>query len=101
MEFFIGVEATLMTQIKEEESKILPPTPKTLARRLSLASFWDNEVASKEITLSNLIDDIFRKYDLDRNNLLDAKEVKPCIEEYTGHVIGEERCSQFLKSIDY
>ena len=100
VEFFIGVEATLMTQIKEEESKILPPTPKTLARRLSLASFWDNEVASKEITLSNLIDDIFRKYDLDRNNLLDAKEVKPCIEEYTGHVIGEERCSQFLKSID-
>jgi len=55
---------------------------------------------NKEITLATLIDEMFAEYDLDKNGLLNAKEIKPCIEEYIGYKITEERCNRFLISID-
>ena len=80
----------------QSTQKLSPPEARN--KGISAATFRKNGTA--EITLSTVLDDIFLRYDKNEDGLLNAEELRPCIEEYTAHAITQAQCATFLKSID-
>ena len=72
--------------------------PKIVKKGISLATFKKHGTAG--VTLSTVLDDIFLRYDTNEDGLLNAEELRPCIEEYTSHSITQAQCDTFLKNID-
>ena len=62
--------------------------------------FTEKENDNFEIQVGELIDLVWTMYDMDRDNVLNAKELKNLINDYTEHPVSEESALTFLQSID-
>ena len=60
-------------------------------------SFWEGE---KVISVEELVDILWPKYDVDLTGSLDATEVRKLVTDFTGLPASVDRCEKFLKSID-
>ena len=52
------------------------------------------------IPVEVLMDQIWQKYDLDKDGCLNNIEIKNLVEDYTSQSVSEEYCQEFLESID-
>ena len=50
--------------------------------------------------VQSLLDQIWKIYDAEGRGFLDAASVKMLLKDFTGHDVGQDKCNDFLRSVD-
>ena len=50
--------------------------------------------------MQSLLDQIWKIYDAEGRGFLDAASIKMLLKDFTGHDVGQDKCNDFLRSVD-
>jgi Ca2+-binding EF-hand superfamily protein len=93
----ISPSEVLLDTVENEASKAADEEPKVQKAEKKKQSIWEGNAI---IDITDFVGYIWPKYDIDKDGMLNAQEMRKLVREFTGQPVSLDRVDKFLKSID-